>query len=160
MRTIFLLTVTLFFFSCGKPNPVEYNDNLVKYYNEADKHVGNFYNEANRLLNDSDMSALPSLADIAVEDLRKCIEKVNKLDRPDDAEELNNSVIIYMEALVTYVNTMNEQYNKVTSATSETEYDQIESVIEGTLTDRIQKNKDIIEAQKAFAKAHNFQIKQ
>jgi|GEM_PF-1942291 len=155
---IYCLFVLPVFFSCGGSDALKYNDTLARYYNETDKYVGNFYNNATRLLQEDKLSELPGYKDAAVEGINNCIEKVNRLEKPQGADAFQKAVVTYMEAQIHYVNTMSDQYSRVTNETAESDFNYIEQAINITLKDRTEKNEAILEAQKDFARKHNFKI--
>lgn len=153
---IYIYLFILIFSSCAGADAVKYNDFLIESYNETDRIVGNFYVNANRLLQENSLSQLSGYAETAVNELDKRIERISRLEAPKGSYEYKNAVAAYIQAQVRYVNTVRDEYSQVTDTTDDAEFNRIERLIEQTIRDRIQKNDAIIEAQRSFAQKHNF----
>ncbi len=155
---LFLIPLSLILTSCGA-DPVKYNDSLVDFYDDANNRVNSLYDIASDDMQSGNFAKLTEYAKTTVDSLKLDIEKINALEKPSGSNEFHNSVVSYVESLVTYVNALGEQYSQVNDSTTDEEFSKIEEVVDNVSKINDQKRDAMIEAQKAFAKAKNFDLK-
>lgn len=155
---LLLLPLSLILTSCG-PDPIKYNDSLVDYYKIAQNRLTKFIDIASEDMDSGDFSNLKEHATTTTDSLKLDIDKINKLDKPSGSEEFHNSMISCMDALISYVNTIGDQYSQVTDSTTDKEFEDMDNAVNKSLEVSELKDKEMIEAQKKFAKLKKFDLK-
>ncbi|MDU1905980.1 MAG: hypothetical protein E6772_14485 [Dysgonomonas sp.] len=155
---LFLLPLSLILSSCSSVDPIEYNDQLVKYIDKAGQRVTNLNTEINDLFESEEYTKLQEYTKATTDSLRTDIKDIKNLKKPDGADGFQNAVIAYIEALIVNTEIMGAQYSKVTAEMSEEEFDEINKLV--LESEEVYNNKfeEMATAQKGFAKEKNFDL--
>ena len=161
---LLLLPLSVIFTSCEqKADPVAYNDNLVKYSEDAEKRLEVLDSKIDAFFDSEEFSAeqftLLSESMKEVKDsIQSDLDKIKLLEKPSGAEAFANATVSYVESLLNQVNTYNEQYAKLSNENSDEELMKMDEAINKTLEDTDVKLDEMIKAQTAFAKANNMEL--
>ncbi|MEN9919963.1 MAG: hypothetical protein RL662_2399 [Bacteroidota bacterium] len=160
MRQAFFLLLVLPFLltSCG-PDPLKYNDNLVDHIEDANSRAEKLNSEIEDILESGDFTKIKERTKVAVDSLNLDIEKINNLGRPSGAEEFHQATVEYIKSLVVNADVIGTQYSLLNDTISDAEFERISKPIEDTEKVSDEKFEKMIEAQKVFAKAKNFELK-
>lgn len=161
---LLLLPLSVIFTSCEqKVDPVTYNDNLVKYSEDAEKRLEVLDGKIDAFFDSEEFSAdqftLLSESMKEVKDsIQSDLDKIKLLEKPSGAEAFANTTVAYVESLLNQVNTYNEQYAKLSNENTDEELMKMDEAINKTLEDTDVKLDEMIKAQTAFAKANNMEL--
>lgn len=157
---LYLFLLTILFTACSQVDPVQYNDKVVGYSNEADKRVEAFYSELAMAFDNNDLSSISAVGKETIDSINADVVRINALEKPSDAETFHNSSISYLESLIACVKVATDEYAKVTDDTSDAALDSIDIIVDSAAKDSEAKLEAMIKAQEAFAKSKNFQLVQ
>ena len=162
---LLLLPLSLIFTSCDKKvDPVAYNDNLVKYSEDAENHLEDLDTQIDAFFDNEDFSAtqftktLAEYMQLTKDSIQSDLDKIKTMPKPTNAEEFHNATINYVESLIAQINTYNEQYSKLSDDMSDDELMKMDDVINKSLEDTQSKLDEMIKAQTAFATASNIEL--
>lgn len=161
---LFLLPLSLVLTSCEKKvDPITYNDNLVKYSEDAEKRLEDLDTKIDAFFDSEEFSAEESaklIEDMKVvkDSIQGDLDKIKTMPKPTDADEFHNITIAYVESLIAQVNIYSEQYSKLSNDMSDEELMKMDDVVNKSLEDTQNKLEEMIKAQTAFAKANNMQL--
>lgn len=154
---LFLLPLSLILSSCGA-DPVKYNDQLVDYIDEAGNRIVTLNEEINNLFENNEYNKLKDYTKATTDSLKGYIEGINKLDKPEGADEFHNSAIAYIQALIVNAETMGEQYSKITEEMTDEEFEELNKPVIESEDVYSKIFQEMTTLQRNFAKEKNFDL--
>lgn len=152
------ITLAILLTSCG-PDPVKYNDTLVDYSKKAIENydlIAESLNEANE---SDDYSKMANISQAVVDSINMRIDAIKALETPSGAEDFQKAVVKYLEALTDVA----KAYSGFTILDDENVTDEQVTGVVSTIEEKDKVLADLIQevndAQVAFAKAKNFELK-
>lgn len=158
-KNIFYLTlIAVFFAACSQIDPVQYNDKVVEYSDNADNQIEAFYSKLTEAFDNDDLSTISAIGKTAIDSIQMNLDLTNKLEKPSGSDAFHAASVAYLESLISCVKIATDEYGKITEDTSDAELDSIDALVENATNESYVKFDEMIKTQEEFAKTSNFEL--
>lgn len=163
MKKFFTLFLSVAFLStiltsCGSPDPVKFNDELVEYINKSHLQEQKIEVEIANASQTADFSNITENSKAIVDSINTYIQAVEKLETAKGGDALKANVIEYLKSVIVMVDSY-KSLKDINSDSSEEEVNKLFDVITSKEKNAEDLFMKIEQEQKTFAKQHDMELR-